>query len=114
MDTRSAAPFAVLLKDRQGWDPLALAKAFAAARKTPLQDQMAAAKRSWGIIADKLAEDEARELAALLSGAGLESVVRPASSLPELPPVEPAVNALALKHAAPALIAVAAIRLRPT
>src|SRR5437879_1245077 len=104
-----ASTFAVLLARQEVRDPIALAKALAAARKTPLQDQMVFAKSCWGILAENLSQKEADALAQEFKQSGVETVVCPSSSLVGLPRVEPATTIQPLSAAAPVLIAAAAI-----
>jgi hypothetical protein len=109
-----AARFAVLLTDRQARDPVPLAKALAAVRKTPLQDQMLAARRAWGIVADDLGKEAATELGASLERAGLANVVCRASALVDPPHPDPAKKHEDLPVSQPNLIAVAAITVTST
>ena len=85
-----AERFAVILKRHDQRDPLAVAKALAALRKTPLQDQISAAKKGWGIIAQDIVAEEANVLVEGLAACGLESLCLPTASLIQLPPAEPA------------------------
>ena len=101
--------FAVLQVKRDARDPMVLAKALAAARKTPVQDQMIAARSAWGIVAEKLAEAEAKALVATLAASGLECAACPTSSLVQLPGADPATKLEALPASPLVLIAVAAI-----
>ena len=106
--------YAVLLARPEARDPMALAKALAAARKTPLQDQMMAAKNGWGILAENLGEEEAKALAQALRSSGVESVVCPSSSLVRLPPAEPATTYPSASAFQPVLIAAAGIIITST
>jgi hypothetical protein len=100
---------AVLLAERGARDPLVLAKALAAARKTPVQDQVVLAKSCWGILTDHATTEEAHALKQALEAAGVKTVVCPATSLLALPAAE-AVNALtALPAAKPILFAAAGV-----
>jgi len=81
--------FAVILTRPDRYDPMAVAKALAWVRKTPLQDQVSAAKKGWGILAEHLSAEEARSLADGLGRAGLESASLPAASLVALPEAKP-------------------------
>ena len=110
----SGERFSVLLTDRTARDPMALAKALAAARKTPVQDQVAIARKSWGVIAENLSSDEAQGLSKSLQASGIPSVVCLSSSMPALPPAEPVTTAPPLLAAKPVLIAAAAITITTT
>jgi hypothetical protein len=104
-----AGRFALIQLDPTSHDPMALAKALAAVRETPLQDQVLVAKRAWGIVAEDLSETEARALGRALRSSGVECAVGPTAALAELPAGEAARTADALPAAHPILIAVAAI-----
>jgi hypothetical protein len=106
--------FAVLLARQEARDPVALAKALAAARKTPLQDQMVFAKNCWGIVAENLGPEEAKNLGETLKTSGVECMVCPSSSLAALPPAETTKTFESLAAAKPALIAAAAITISST
>jgi hypothetical protein len=106
--------FAVILARSEARDPVALAKALAAARKTPLQDQMVFAKSCWGILAENVSQQDADALAQGLKQSGIESVVCPSSTLLQLPPVEPATTIQPISAAKPVLIAAAAITITST
>ena len=106
--------FAVLLARQEGRDPVALAKALAAARKTPLQDQMVFAKNCWGILAENLTRVEADAMAQGLKQTGVEAIVCPTASLAALPPAETAKTFDSLAAAKPVLIAAAAIDITTT
>ena len=80
--------FALIELDRESRDPMALARAFAEARSTPVQDQVLAAKRAWGILAEDLAESEARSLGRPYAS-GVKCALGPAAALAELPDGEP-------------------------
>ena len=108
------ARFAVIQLERETRDPMALAKALASARETPVQDQVFAAKRAWGIVVEDLPESEARALGQALRSSGVECAVGPTASLAELPAVEPARTVDALPAAHPILIAVAGITVTST
>jgi len=64
-------------------EPMILAKALAAFRKTPVQDQIVPARKGWGIIAEHIGSEEAQRLVEGLRQSGLESKVVP--SLAALP-----------------------------
>lgn len=64
-------------------EPMILAKALAAFRKTPVQDQIVPARKGWGIIAEHVGSEEAQRLVEGLRQSGLESKVVP--SLAALP-----------------------------
>src|SRR6266581_4084029 len=106
--------YAVILARPETRDPMALAKALAAARKTPLQDQMMAAKNGWGILAENIGEEEAKALAQALRSSGVESVVCPSSSLVRLPPAEPTTTYPSASASQPVLIAAAGITITST
>jgi len=106
--------YALIQRDRESWDPIELAKALAAVRGTPLQDQALVAKRAWGIVADDLSQSEAKELGKKLRAAGVECAVGPTTALAELPPAEAAGTIDALPDAHPILIGVAAITVTTT
>jgi hypothetical protein len=93
---------------------MALAKALAAARETPVQDQMLVARRAWGIVAEDLPESEARALGKALRSSGMECAVGRTAALAELPAVEGARTADALPAAPPILIAVAGLTVTTT
>lgn len=93
---------------------MVLAKALAAVRGTPLQDQSVAARRSWGIVADDLSQAEAKELGTALRAAGLECAVGPTKALATLPEAEVVRTFDALPDGSPTLIAVAGITVTTT
>ena len=101
--------FAVVLRERDARDPVPLAKALAALRRTPLQDQVLAARNAWGIVAQGLSEADAGALAGGLGAAGVSCLVCPVAALVEPPRVEPAVKLSDLPEGAARLIAVAAV-----
>ncbi|MDT8368155.1 MAG: hypothetical protein RQ745_03035 [Longimicrobiales bacterium] len=103
------ARFALIQRDRESHDPMALARALAAVRETPVQDQVLAAKRAWGIVADDLPESEARALGRALGASGVECAVGPTGALAELPALEAVRTVDALPPAHPILIAVAGL-----
>jgi len=100
---------AVIQLDRESHDPMALATALAAARGTPVQDQVLAARGAWGIVADDLSQRDALALKEALRSEGVECAVGPTTSLVELPPPTAAVTRDALPAERPVLIAVAGI-----
>ena len=106
--------YLVILAKPIARDPMVLAKALAAARKTPLQDQMMAAKNGWGILAERLNEPEAKELVQKLQQAGVEIIALPDSSLVQLPEAKPAAKIEPLTAARPVLIAAAGITVTST
>jgi len=108
------ARFALIQRDRESCDPMALAKALAAVRETPVQDQVFVAKRAWGIVAEDLSESEARALGQALRSSGVECAVRPTGALAKLPTVEAARTVDALPATHPILIAVAGITVTTT
>jgi hypothetical protein len=93
---------------------MVLARALAAVRGTPVQDQVIEAKRAWGIIAEGLAEEEARVFAEELRSAGVSCAVVPASALARLPEAEPATTWGDLPEAPPFLVAVAGMTVTET
>src|SRR5262245_4410252 len=109
-----AENFSVLLSRNQPRDPVALAKALAAARKTPLQDQMGFAKNCWGILAESAKGQEADSLSQALRTAGIETVVCPAAKLVPLPAAEGVSTLSALPTAELVLLAAAAIPVTTT
>jgi hypothetical protein len=108
------ARFALLQRDRESCDPMALAKALAAIRETPVQDQVLVAKRAWGIVAEDLSESQARALGQALRSSGVECAVAPTGALAKLPGGEVARTVDALPAAQPLLIAVAGITVSTT
>jgi hypothetical protein len=93
---------------------MALAKALAQIRQTPLQDQVRVAKNCWGIIASDLDEPAATAVSQKLSAAGFASQAIPTKALSALPdPV--AVNRFdALPTAGLVLISAAAVTVTTT
>jgi hypothetical protein len=83
------ALFAVLLARPSAPEMMTLAKALAAVRRTPVQDQIGTAKSAWGIIAENLPESEAQHLAQGLSAAGISAVAVEQSALVRLPEAKP-------------------------
>jgi hypothetical protein len=77
--------FCVLLTQAEQRDPLALAKALAAIRKTPVPDQSVAAKNCWGLFEIGSNENSARELSQGLTAAGISNRIIPSSRLAPLP-----------------------------
>jgi hypothetical protein len=106
--------FIVLLARSDAKDFMALAKALAAARKTPLQDQMIAAKNCWGILAEHQSETAARQLVQALEASGVESTILPAAFLVQLPKAEPAATMEFIPSAQLVLVAAAAITIDST
>ena len=106
--------FAVLELGRDERDPMALARALAAARGTPVQDQVITARRAWGIVEEDLTEAEATALAKTLTASGVECIARPASSLARLPDAESVTALEALPADRPALVAVAGLTIMST
>lgn len=103
------ARFALIQLDRDSRDPMALAKALAAARETPVQDQVLAAKKAWGILAEDLPEREARALGQALQSSGVKCAVGPTGALAKLPAGEPARAVDALPDDEPILVAAAGL-----
>lgn len=81
--------YAVILTRPEIAEPLVLGKALAAARKTPLQDQMPAAKGAWGIVAENLDEAHAENLVNELRKSSVECSVILESSLVSIPAAQP-------------------------
>jgi hypothetical protein len=106
--------FAVLELERDVHDPMVLAKALAAMRGTPVQDQVLAARRAWGIVADALPKAEATSLALALRSSGVRCAVGPTSALPDLPPPQAAQTLDALPAGRPTLVAVAGLTVTTT
>jgi hypothetical protein len=80
--------FKVILTKPELPEPMVVARALAAIRKTPVQDQVQAARSSWGVIAENLEAQDGQILANALNEAGLASALVPAlSPLPEAKPV---------------------------
>ena len=101
--------FILIQLDRESNDPMVLAKALSAIRGTPVQDQVLAAKRAWGIVAEDVSEHEATTLEQALRSSGVECAVSPVAALVELPAVEAVATLETLPAARPVLIAVAGI-----
>jgi len=108
------ARFALIQRDRESWEPTALAKALATVRGTPVQDQAVAARRAWGIVADDLSKAEAEELGKALRSAGVECAVGPTAKLAELPPAESVRTLDALPGSQPIMVAVGGITVTTT
>jgi len=106
--------FALIQLDREWSDPMGLAKALAAIRETPVQDQVLVAKRAWGIVADDLPESEARALGQALRSSGVECAAGPTAALAQLPAVEAARTVDVLPAVHPVLIAVAGLTVTTT
>lgn len=104
--------FFLLQAKREVHDPMELAKALAAARSTPVLDQVLAAKRAWGIVAEDLSRSEVTALGLALRSSGIECVAGPAGALRQLPPAEAAATVAMLRDVTPILIAVAGITIR--
>src|SRR5438132_9031001 len=110
----SSGEYSVILADRGARDPMALAKALAAARNTPLQDQVATARKSWGIVAENLSREEAQSMSNSLAAAAIQNVICPGPSIASLPEAEMATTVSSVLAAKPALIAAAAITISRT
>jgi hypothetical protein len=104
----------VILLDRESHDPMALARILAAARETPVQDQVLVAKRAWGIIADDLSANEAKALAELLRSSGVQCGVGPTAALVDVPAARTIHTVDDLPEVSPILIAVAALAVTKT
>jgi hypothetical protein len=109
-----AARFALIQRDHESWDSIALARALAAVHGTPLQDQAIVARRAWGIVADDLSKSEAQSLAKALGAQGVECAVGPTAALVDLPQAETAATIDEIPAAQPVLIALAGITLTTT
>lgn len=101
--------WALVLLDRESNDPMVLARALAAVRNAPVQDQVLGARSAWGIVADDLPEEEAKSLGRALREQGVECVAGRTAALPRLPAAERAKTFDDLPDGRPALIAVTAI-----
>jgi hypothetical protein len=106
--------FIVLLKNPEPREPMTVAKALAAARKTPLQDQMRTAKSGWGILAENLQEAEAKSLVQELGKSNLSCAAIPASSLAPLPEAKPLLRMEPVVTEGLVLIAAAAVTITST
>jgi len=106
--------FALIQLDREAHDPMALAKALAEVRQTPVQDQVLAARGAWGIVAEDLSESDAKALGLALRSLGVECAVGHTAALAEIPPVEAARTVDALPAAEPILVAAAGITVTTT
>jgi hypothetical protein len=104
-----ASSFVVLLTRPEQRDPMALAKALASARKTPLQDQIIAAKNGWGVVAENLSEPAAQNLVKQLRQDSLETVALPSTSLVQVLETVPATKFEPLLSLQPILIAAAGL-----
>lgn len=111
---KETAHFAVIQLERESHDPMALAKALASVRETPVQDQVLAANKAWGIVAEDLPESEARALGQALGSTGLKCTAGPTAALAKLPEVEAAATVDELPAAHPILISVAGITVTTT
>jgi len=78
----------VILATPEYPDIMALAKALAAIRRAPVQDQVHVAKRAWGIISEHLSEADAGTLVDSLRRAGIECRVVAGEAIAPLPPAE--------------------------
>jgi len=83
-----ASSFSVILTRPDERDPVALAKALAGIRNTPVQDQVGPAKSGWGVVAENVSAGEAQRMTEDLRQAGLASqVVSTLAPLPESQPL---------------------------
>ena len=82
--------FSVILTEPEQRQTMVVAKALAAIRKTPVQDQVTAAKNGWGVLAEYLSPEEAQKLVESLKRAGLESKAVP--SLASIPDAQPLIR----------------------
>jgi hypothetical protein len=80
--------FSVILSSQDKRDPMGLAKALAAIRKTPLQDQLLPAKRGWGVIETNLEEDAAKQLHLQLQTTGIHCSIVADSDFSQPPAAE--------------------------
>jgi len=69
--------FAVVAAESETWNAAAASKALAAALKTPAVDQIARARRAWGVLAENLDRQAADDLALSLAENGLPAVPVP-------------------------------------
>src|SRR4051812_40473196 len=85
----SSTGFCVILTRPEQRDPLALAKALASIRKTPVPDQSVAAKNCWGLFEIDPDESAALQLSDGLTAAGIENRIIQAGRLATLPEAIP-------------------------
>lgn len=78
-------PHAVVLRAPARFDPRLVAAVLARRSPLPAESLLPLARRSWGIVAEPSAAEEAEALAAELGAAGLDAVAVPASLLEEPP-----------------------------
>src|SRR5262249_52948424 len=95
-------------------EPMALAKALASVRKTPLQDQIFIAKGSWGIVAENLTAESADALTQSLAQAGVECKSVRSASIPALPKAAEFASRSKLPHKKPNLVSSADITITST
>ncbi|HVA66876.1 MAG TPA: hypothetical protein VNK24_08120 [Elusimicrobiota bacterium] len=72
--TAEAERFAVVAAESEAWNAAAAAKALASALKTPAVDQIARARRAWGVLAENLDRRAADDLSLSLAENGLPAV----------------------------------------
>src|SRR4051812_49001059 len=101
--------YSVILTQRDKRNPIALAKALASIRKTPLQDQLHVAKRGWGVVQAHLEQAAAGLLNDQLNKAGIPSAVIADEALMTLPAAEPLKKWEAERMAGVTVIAAAGI-----
>ncbi|MBI4061269.1 MAG: hypothetical protein HY403_07545 [Elusimicrobia bacterium] len=85
MSGAARPPHAVLLRRPASFDARAVAAVLAARGSLPAETLLPAVRRSWGIVAEPSAAEEAEALAAALSAAGRAAVAAPVSLLEEPP-----------------------------
>lgn len=79
-------PHAVLLRAPARFDARAVAAALAKRSKLPSETLLPVIRRSWGIVAEPSAAEDAEDLAADLTAAGQPAVAVPVSLIEDLPP----------------------------
>ncbi len=104
--------FALIQLDPEPCDPMQLAKALAAIRGTPVQDQVLVARGAWGIVADDLSEMEAKSLGQALRSAGVRCAAGPVNALARIPAAEMLSTFGDMPAARPTLMAVAGLSVR--
>lgn len=79
-------PHAALVRAPAGFDPRLVAAVLAGNSALPAESWLPAVRRSWGIVAEPSAAEDAEALAAALTAAGQPAVAAPVSLLEEPPP----------------------------
>lgn len=85
-DSNARPPHAVLLREPARFDALGLAGALALRSKLSAETLLPVVRRSWGILAEPSAAEEAEALAAALTKEGRRAVAVPASLIEPPPP----------------------------